>query len=94
LQKPIKSSKPSPDLPEGCTARGNELLGDAVVLADHLLTIEPAAVLSAMGGKATAKRGSQYYPEAQDEGWRYGRKSDQSFFPKTLDAIIILIYPS
>ena len=51
----------SPDLPEGRTARANELLGDAVVLADHLLTIEPAAVLGAMGGKATAKRGPEYF---------------------------------
>jgi hypothetical protein len=31
------------------------------VLADYLLTIEPAAVLGKMGGKATAKKGSEYF---------------------------------
>jgi hypothetical protein len=36
-------------------------LGDSVVLADYLLTIEPAAVLGKMGGKATAKRGPDYF---------------------------------
>ena len=51
----------SPELPEGRTQRANELLGDAVVLADYLLTIEPAAVLGAKGGKATAKRGPEYF---------------------------------
>jgi hypothetical protein len=51
----------SPELPQGRTARALELLGDAVVLADHLLTIEPAAVLGKMGGKATAKRGPEYF---------------------------------
>lgn len=51
----------SPELPEGRTARANELLGDAVVLADYLLTVEPAAVLGAIGGKATAKRGPGYF---------------------------------
>ena len=53
--------KTSPELPEGRTARANDLLGDAVVLADYLLTVEPAAVLGAMGGKATAKRGPEYF---------------------------------
>jgi len=51
----------SPELPQGRTPRALELLGDAVVLADYLLTIEPAAVLGKMGGKATAKRGPDYY---------------------------------
>jgi len=51
----------SPELPQGRTTRALELLGDSVVLADHLLTIEPAAVLGKMGGKATAKRGPEYY---------------------------------
>ena len=51
----------SPELPQGRTARANELLGDAVVLADYLLTVEPAAVLGKMGGKATAKRGPEYF---------------------------------
>jgi hypothetical protein len=50
-----------PELPQGRTARALELLGDSVVLADYLLTIEPAAVLGKMGGKATAKRGSEYF---------------------------------
>jgi hypothetical protein len=51
----------SPELPEGRSRRANELLGDAVVLTDYLLTIEPAAVLGAKGGKATARRGSEYF---------------------------------
>ena len=51
----------SPELPQGRTPRALELLGDAVVLADYLLTIEPAAVLGKMGGKATAKRGPDYF---------------------------------
>jgi hypothetical protein len=50
----------SPELPQGRTARALELLGDSVVLADYL-TIEPAAVLGKMGGKATAKRGPEYF---------------------------------
>lgn len=32
-----------------------------MTLADYLLTIEPAAVLGKMGGKATAKRGRDYF---------------------------------
>jgi hypothetical protein len=51
----------SPALPQGRTARALELLGDSVTLADYLLTIEPAAVLGKMGGKATAKRGPEYF---------------------------------
>jgi hypothetical protein len=51
----------APELPQGRTARALELLGDSVVLADYLLTIEPAAVLGKMGGKATAKRGPEYF---------------------------------
>jgi hypothetical protein len=47
----------SPELPQGRTTPALELLGDSVALADHLLTIEPAAVLGKLGGKATAKRG-------------------------------------
>jgi len=49
------------DLPEGRSRRANELLGAAVVLADYLLTVEPAAVLGKLGGRATAKRGSEYF---------------------------------
>jgi hypothetical protein len=51
----------SPELPQGRTQRATELLGDAVVLTDYLLTIEPAAVLGAKGGKVTAKRGAEYF---------------------------------
>jgi hypothetical protein len=51
----------SPELPQGRTQRAQEILGDAVVLADYLLTVEPAAVLGALGGKATAKRGPAYF---------------------------------
>ena len=51
----------APEMPEGRTRRAQELLGDAVVLADYLLTIEPAQVLGRLGGAATAKRGSEYF---------------------------------
>jgi hypothetical protein len=51
----------SPELPQGRTTPALELLGDSVALADHLLTIEPAAVLGKLGGKATAKRGPEYF---------------------------------
>jgi hypothetical protein len=53
----------SPDLPEDRSQRANELLGDAVVLADYLLTVEPAATLGAKGGKGkvTAKRDPEYF---------------------------------
>lgn len=51
----------SPELPQGRTPHALELLGDSVALADYLLTIEPAAVLGKMGGKATAKRGPEYF---------------------------------
>jgi hypothetical protein len=65
LRKMIAEAKTildtSPELPQGRTGRAQELLGDAVTLADYLLTIEPAAVLGKMGGKATAKRGSEYF---------------------------------
>ena len=46
-----------PELPQGRTTRALELLGDSVALADYLLTIEPAAALGKLGGKAPAKRG-------------------------------------
>jgi len=51
----------SPELPQGRTARAQELLGDAVALTEYLMTVEPAAVLGKKGGKATAKRGSEYF---------------------------------
>ncbi|MGA2153475.1 MAG: hypothetical protein ABSH37_03605 [Bryobacteraceae bacterium] len=50
-----------PELPEGRSRRALELLGDAVILSDYLLTIEPAMVLGALGGKATAKKGPEYF---------------------------------
>jgi hypothetical protein len=49
------------DLPEGRGSRARELLKAALALADDVLTKTPAATLGAKGGKATAKRGSQYY---------------------------------
>ncbi len=69
----------SPELPEGRTQRAQELLGDALVLADHLLTIEPAAILGAKGGKVTAKRGSEYFREIAKKrtAYRGGRPKKQ-----------------
>ena len=51
----------SPELPQGRTQRAQELLGDAVVLAEHLMAIPPAAALGKRGGLTTAKRGSEYF---------------------------------
>jgi hypothetical protein len=51
----------SPELPQGRTQRANELLGDALVLADYLASVEPAVALGQRGGKVTAKRGSEYF---------------------------------
>ena len=48
-------------LPDGRSARANELLTSALFLADNLLETSPAAVLGAKGGKQTAKRGSEYF---------------------------------
>jgi hypothetical protein len=49
------------NLPEGRSQRANELLTAAVLLADDLLAQSPAATLGAKGGKATAKRGADYF---------------------------------
>jgi len=49
------------NLPEGRSQRANELLTAAIRLADDLLQESPAATLGAKGGKATAKRGSEYF---------------------------------
>jgi hypothetical protein len=49
------------NLPEGRSQRANELLTAAVHLADDLLEQSPAATLGAKGGKATAKRGPDYF---------------------------------
>lgn len=51
----------SPELPQGRTQRASELLGDAITLADHLISVPPAAMLGAKGGKTTAKRGPEYF---------------------------------
>lgn len=48
-------------LPEGRSERAYELLTAAVALADDLLSQSPAATLGKKGGKATAKRGAEYY---------------------------------
>lgn len=49
------------ELPEGRSQRAHELLTAAVQLADDLLEQSPAATLGKKGGKATAKRGSEFY---------------------------------
>jgi hypothetical protein len=48
-------------LPEGRSQRANELLTAALRLADDLLEQSPAVALGKKGGKATAKRGSDYF---------------------------------
>jgi hypothetical protein len=48
-------------LPEGRSERAYELLTAAIGLADDLLDQSPAAALGKKGGKATAKRGSDYF---------------------------------
>ncbi len=48
-------------LPEQRSQRAYDLLTAAVHLADNLLEESPAAVLGAKGGKATAKRGPEYF---------------------------------
>jgi hypothetical protein len=49
------------NLPEGRSQRAHELLAAAVRLTDDLLEQSPAATLGAKGGKATAKRGPDYF---------------------------------
>jgi hypothetical protein len=48
-------------LPEGRSERAYELLEAAVHLADDLLSVSPAVALGKKGGRATAKRGADYY---------------------------------
>jgi hypothetical protein len=48
-------------LPEKRAERAYELLTAALSLADHLLEESPAATLGKRGGKATAKRGPDYF---------------------------------
>jgi hypothetical protein len=49
------------NLPERRSERAYELLTAALHLADNLLEVSPAAALGKKGGKATAKRGSDYF---------------------------------
>jgi hypothetical protein len=49
------------NLPEGRSERAHELLTASLHLADDLLKQSPAATLGKKGGKATAKRGSEYF---------------------------------
>jgi|SRR6516162_9519924 hypothetical protein len=48
---------------QGRAVRAKELLDSALALADDLLTVKPAAVIGAKGGKATAKRMRKKDPE-------------------------------
>lgn len=48
-------------LPEGRAQRCRELLKTAIVLADDLLVIPPAAALGKKGGLKTAQRGPDYF---------------------------------
>ena len=48
-------------LPEGRSERAYELLTAALALLDDVLLESPAAVLGKKGGKATAKRGREYF---------------------------------
>jgi hypothetical protein len=48
-------------LPERRSERAYELLTAAVQLADHLLTVNPAATLGKKGGTTTAQRGPAYF---------------------------------
>ena len=70
----------SPELPQGRAQRAQELLGNAVMLTDFLLTQEPAVVLGTKGGKATAKRGPEYFRKIaamrKTKGGGRPRKSD------------------
>lgn len=49
------------NLPEQRSERAYELLTAAIHLADSLLEVSPAAVMGKKGGRATAKRGSDYF---------------------------------
>ena len=49
---------PHPSIPSS-----REKLSAALKLADHLATENPAAMLGARGGSATAKRGPEYFKQ-------------------------------
>ena len=53
----------SAELPQGRTQRACELLGDAAILADYVLTVQPAAVLGANGGKGHRKARLRVLPK-------------------------------
>jgi hypothetical protein len=53
----------SPELPQGRTQRAQELLGDALVLADFLTTQELAVTLGKKGGKTTARKMTAKEPD-------------------------------
>jgi len=62
-------------LPESRSERAYELLASSPNLADDLLAQSPAATLGKKGGKATAKRGSDYFRKIagmrkEFKGWR------------------------
>ena len=67
-------------LPERRSERAYELLTAALHLADNLLEVSPAATLGAKGGKATAKRGSDYFRKiaAMRKEHKGGRPRQQS----------------
>jgi len=67
-------------LPEERSQRAYELLTAAVHLADNLLEESPAAKLGAKGGKATAKRGPDYFRKiaAMRKERKGGRPKKQS----------------
>jgi hypothetical protein len=48
-------------LPEARSERAYELLTAALHLADHLLSVSPAAALGKKGGEKTAERGPEYF---------------------------------
>lgn len=50
-------------LPQGRAARALELLSASLKLADHLLEVNPAAVLGSKGGNKTAERGPEYFKQ-------------------------------
>jgi hypothetical protein len=53
-------------LPRGISERSQELLESIAALTDDLIERAPAAVLGQLGGKTTAKRGSEYYAKIAD----------------------------
>lgn len=50
-------------IPVGIQARSSELFQSIYALTDDLIERTPAAELGAMGGKATAKRGPEYFKQ-------------------------------